>query len=561
MVAQRQARPIGQQHHIVIERPAVLPAAARGPMVDPAALGDGSAQPLDRPAEVREPRSGLGKRANNVSASRPEEGHKDSLRARSRRLDEQEQAHKGGRGGRATTEKDQPQHVRERVARLRRWQMQDKAAELAGWRLDRQNKRRPDRVADCLRKLSDIASGVEVRYCPRDETGGSAHYRGLQTCGSVWHCPICAAKISEKRRGQLSLAVERHVSGWTVNGEGRLPGSVWMTTYTASHKREDVLLELLTAFLSARRKMRQGRRGQGLRAAFSVVGTVSVLEVTWSPVAGWHVHIHELVFSSDANMDPVAYDRAARAAWKDAAAVFGLTMNKHGFRIDRTFGAVADYIAKFGHAPESAHCWGVESELSKAHIKQARGAEGMTPFALLAAATDGLRWAEPLWQEYAVAFRGRKQLNYSSKLKERLGISDESDQELVDQADDQAEPVTLVELSPASWDVIVEGRARGGLLELARSGRVGELLAGLAEWDLDVEPQDMTGWRVHSPVGDGELDRIMASKDAKGGYSALVWLDEPDDAGQRWYSCWLWDLIVLGDGERERAALLDEVGA
>src|SRR5271165_4814039 len=55
----------------------------------------------------------------------------------------------GGAAARAargiTIEKDQPLHVRQRVGRLRRFQMQDHAARLAGTRLDRKNKMRQDR--------------------------------------------------------------------------------------------------------------------------------------------------------------------------------------------------------------------------------------------------------------------------------------------------------------------------------------------------------------------------------------------------------------------------------
>lgn len=499
----------------------------------------------------------LGKRARIVSTSRDDQGHENRRRASSRRMDAQEQACKitpkmQGRAReirkRFTLEKDQPQHVRERVARLRRFQMQDKAAELAGYRVDRQNRQRRDRVADCLRRLSDVASGVECRYNPASHSG---YFRGLQTCGSVWHCPVCAAKISEKRRRQLSRLVKAHLEAG---------GSVWMTTYTVSHKKSTDLAALVENILAARRKMRQGRRGMGLRTCFQVVGTVSVLEVTWSPRHGWHPHIHELVFSSDPNMNPDAYDQAARVAWKDAAAAFGLSMNTHGFQIDKTFGAVADYIAKFGHEPAADLPWGVESEMVKGHMKQARDKDGMTPFGLLAAATDGLEWAVPLWQEYCAVFKGRKQLNYSAGLKQLYGISDETDEELAAEGDEQegAGPVTLVDLTPAQWDQVVDARARGGLYELMRTGRPGLLVAGLAEIGVEASPPDMVGWHVHAPDGDGEVDLVLSDSYAPGGWRAWVVLDGPGRKLDRMRACALWDLVVLSDGQRERSALLGD---
>lgn len=501
------------------------------------------------PAEVR---ASLGKRANTVSAHRGDIGHKDRRGAGRKHRDTPDYlAETKARRGAVklvTTEKDQPRHVRERVARALRWMMQDKAAELAGWRLDRQNRRRKDRVSDCLRKVSDVASGVECRYNPATKSG---HYRGLQTCGSVWHCPICAAKISNHRRRQLARLVTAHLA---------TGGSVWMTTYTVSHKKYTSLEQLLDDFLAARRKMRQGRRGMGLRSCFGVVGTVSVLEVTWSPRHGWHPHVHELVFSDQADMNPDAYDQAARAAWKDAAAAFGLRMNAHGFKIDRTYGAVQDYIAKFGHEPEQKLPWGVESEMVKGHIKQARGEDGATPFALLRAATDGLAWAEPLWQEYCQQFKGKKQLNFSPGLKKLYGIDDDEDQEIAEgEAGEAGDPVTLVEISPAQWDQVVEARTRGGLYELMQQGRPGVLIAGLAEIGVQVEPVDMTGWKVSGPDGPGEVDRVWADVSAPGGWQIRVYLD--DRGGDRWRVYALWDVEVLGDGAQERAALLAEVDA
>lgn len=507
------------------------------------------------PAEVAQ---ALGKRANIVSGGvtgQCQEPGRGAMRTRRDAPDylAESKARRSPAGKIIHREKDQPRHVQERAARARRWHMQDTAASLAGWRLDRKNKRRLDRVADCLRKISDVAHDVGVGYVP---ASGSAHYQGLQTCGSVWHCPICAAKISEARRKQLARLVTAH----TAAG-----GSVFMTTYTVRHKKTTDLEQLVGAMLAARRKMRMGRRGQALRESFGVVGTVSVLEVTWSPRHGWHPHVHELVFSSNPDMSPDDYERAARPAWKDAAAAVGLEMNAHGFQIDRTFGAVQDYIAKFGHEPEQKLPWGVESEMSKGHVKQARSKDGMSPFALLAAASDGLTWAAPLWQEYCQVFKGKKQLNYSKGLKALYGIEEETDEDLAsgDESEASGAAVTLVELSPGQWDQVLEAHARGGLLELARTGRPGVVIAGLAEIGVEVEPVDMVGWRALCPDGPGEIGLIRPDRGAPGGW--VCWL-RPDVFGVerdapygRVYP--LWSVEILGDGSRERAALLAEVEA
>jgi hypothetical protein len=222
----------------------------------------------------------------------------------------------------------------------------DTAARLARWRLQREAQTLlPDeRVAFCLRRLQ--ASTVDVLYAPQQQ---AAHYGGLMVCGSVWMCPLCAAKISERRR----LELEQAIACCIANG-----GAVYLATYTIAHKRYDTLEELLEAFLAARKRARQGRAAQRLRETFGIIGTVSVREVTWSEQNGWHPHCHELVFFSG-EVDADAYAQAVSAQWQRSAEHEGLNMNEHGFQLARTYGAVADYVAKFGREPLRAP-WGAQ---------------------------------------------------------------------------------------------------------------------------------------------------------------------------------------------------------
>lgn len=67
------------------------------------------------------------------------------------------------------------------------------------------------RVAGCGRKR--IAPEVEVvRSTVEREGGGTYHhayFRGLQRCGSVWECPVCALQIRAERASELRFAVEQ----------------------------------------------------------------------------------------------------------------------------------------------------------------------------------------------------------------------------------------------------------------------------------------------------------------------------------------------------------------
>ena len=88
------------------------------------------------------------------------------------------------------------------------------------------------RTAKCLR-IRAYDSDVQVW---KSKAHGTASYKGLQTCSSVWACPVCSAKIAERRRVELIDSMEMH------KAQG---GTVSLLTLTTPHQRGDVLVELL----------------------------------------------------------------------------------------------------------------------------------------------------------------------------------------------------------------------------------------------------------------------------------------------------------------------------
>lgn len=333
---------------------------------------------------------------------------------------------------------------------------QESDRRLGRWRVQREaQKLLPDeRVAFCMRRMK--ATSVDVLYA---STRQSAHYGGLMVCGSIWVCPLCAAKISERRRAELEQGIEN----WVAKG-----GAVYLATYTISHKRYDDLPSLLKSFLAARKRARQGRSAQTTRKRFGIVGTVSVREVTWSKENGWHPHCHELVFcTSEIALEE--YDKVAREQWRRSVEHEGLTINEHGFKLNRTYGGVADYVAKFGREPMKAP-WSAATELTKGHLKHGHGEEHLTPFAMLELIAQGRNELKPVFREYARWFKGKHQLVWSSGLRALLldDIEEKPDIELAQEPEE--EEVLLGQLSQDQWEVVLANDARGKLLEIARIG-------------------------------------------------------------------------------------------
>lgn len=358
---------------------------------------------------------------------------------------------------------------RRREAGRRRFALQEVAGRLVGH----------ERVYRCCRYLANGNKFVEVVHSP---STGTAHYRCLETCGSVWLCPVCAAKIAEGRRKELADAVAATQAGG---------GAVVHVTYTVKHGRHDDLALLVDSFTQAYRKLTSYRGYKELRKEYEIFGSVRALEVTHSDENSWHPHYHVLLFLSHpiTEAQRLELDMSLRNLWVVAAKKCGLSMNHHGLKVSTTKGAIGDYIAKYGRDPKGERVpWGPESELTRAHLKSARLSGSNTPWDLLRAHEDGDGRAAHLFREYAAVFKGRQQLVWSPHLRALLGLEDEAkDSALADAVPDDSAHLTWIDY--ADWMLVIRYRLRGELLAVASDGdadAVGAFLTGLrAMWLAD----------------------------------------------------------------------------
>ena len=299
------------------------------------------------------------------------------------------------------------------------------------------------RTAKCLR-WRQKGKTVEVWKSNQYQR---AHYKGLQTCASVWACPVCAAKISERRRSELEALIAAHVAAG---------GYVLLVTRTFPHQRSDVLSDLLDQLAKAEASYKAHRDYKTFAKAFGLVGTARAVEVTYGD-NGPHPHIHELLFLTV----PVVLDDLEEdlfRIWQGSAvrAGFPSPCRAYGLQIQNGNNA-AKYASK----------WGLESELTQWHRKRGKK-DSQTPFDLLRQvfATQDKR-AAALFREYAEAFHGRHQLQFSRGLKKLYAIAEVSDLELANRQDDDA--VLLGSFTPDQWRLVCQTGHRGSLLEVASS--------------------------------------------------------------------------------------------
>jgi hypothetical protein len=279
----------------------------------------------------------------------------------------------------------------------------------------------------------------------------SASYGDLMRCGNVWCCPVCAAKVSEKRRGELEIALGNHRAAG---------GVVLLVSFTVAHGIGDDLPLLLQRFTAAERSMKRSGGYVRLKGRVGLVGTVRALEVTYGRANGFHPHAHALYFVS-ADADVTAFTAELFRLWRHAAEGQGLTMNDHGLDVRATVGAVGSYVAK----------WGAAAELTNASAKRGRVGQ-LTPWELLAHfAATGETWARDRFRDYAGAFKGRHQLSYSHGLKAALGldtVAEKTDAELATEIEHGA--VWVGELLPEAWALIVRHEARAAVLNAVVAG-------------------------------------------------------------------------------------------
>lgn len=295
-----------------------------------------------------------------------------------------------------------------------------------------------------------------------------AHYKGLAVCGSVWTCPVCAAKISNLRAQEIQRACDAHHEAG---------GSLIMATFTFSHSRNDDLGALIgdskraKGLRAALRRFRQSRTWREFKEDTGIIGMVRNLEVTYGDANGWHPHVHELWFLPYHLSDRARARIKAKlfAAWKKACVESGLSAPNQKRGID-LLGVVspAEYLAKMGRE----QLWGVDAEMTKSHIKRGRF-QSMSPFDLLrCVASGGARAAEARtrFAEYAHAFHGSRQCFWSAGLKAHFGVDEVSDEEAAKLEAEKSYRVAII--SKSCWKALLRLRyeARGLVLRLAETG-------------------------------------------------------------------------------------------
>lgn len=268
-----------------------------------------------------------------------------------------------------------------------------------------------------------------VEYHLNDE--GVGRTAGVLSCDSAWLCAVCARKRAVERAERVADVFDALDAGVIVDKAtgARERGSLPMVTLTIRHGRSMKLGVMRAAVLDAWRKTRQGAPWARAQERYGVLGVLTAPEVTWSPMHGWHFHIHCGIPCLSDRDDAVElgawlidrYVRYLRAAGFDAL------REVQDVTVPDQIGDALNYMAK-GVATSRNAVW--EMAGGTATKTATRKDQSLTPFDILEASFGDRRMQE-LWREYADVMPGTRSCVITAKMADRLGI---------DAADDEDQP-------------------------------------------------------------------------------------------------------------------------
>ena len=303
------------------------------------------------------------------------------------------------------------------------------------------------RVEKCGRVR--IAADVQVKVY-----AGRAHYAGLLSCGSVWNCPVCAAKVATRRTSEVHTVLSQHLEAG---------GGAEFLTLTMPHDMGDALATTRRIAADGWKRVQQGRGWMAMKDAVGITGTIRTLEVTHGR-SGWHPHVHALVLT-----DRPATDGERAQLLDHAFSAWGASVVKAGQRAPlvehttispvRSASDVSAYVTKIGAA----------LEVTQGAAKTGRRAGQRAPFAVLA---DFLAHGDAddlaVWREWETGMKGAKQLTWSRGLKALFRVDDVTDEAL---ATEDVGGTLVASINANEWKVVC--RALSGpcaVLEAAEQG-------------------------------------------------------------------------------------------
>ena len=278
----------------------------------------------------------------------------------------------------------------------------------------------------------------------RSSKGQGVSWSGIETCGSVWACPICASKVRAARGDEVRFYIEHHLDRG---------GYVTLVTLTTSHSWAENLIDVYDDVQKAWAKTTSGRPWKRLVDQYGILGPIVAVEVTCG-CNGWHPHLHVLLF----HWKPMGRPGSDMDLAGDLRERWTYMVDKH---TDRTaLGRVGcDVIPISGEAGIARYLNKVHYELTRGDLKRGRwGSRSAWQIGMDAAETGDASDIRA-WKEYVEATKGRRMLRVSRELVAWYGKPPTADQTDEDLAAIEQDGPAVVHFTGGLYDRINASRS------------------------------------------------------------------------------------------------------
>ena len=250
---------------------------------------------------------------------------------------------------------------------------------------------------------------------------------GLETCSSVWSCPVCSAKISTYRKAELSQIINH----WDKE--------MLFITFTIRHNSSQSLKEIWEAMTKAWTIFTSGKGYLLLKEGYGIKHYIKSTEITYSEKNGWHLHLHTVFFMETKIKNKVQFKKKIFTRWNNALSKsnFDCTLI-NGVDVVDVYknSGLGSYMAKLSDD--------IAYEINGSSNKIGKG-KSMTMLTVLNKLVDIKKENKEyyrddeynklikVWHEYEIVSKGKRQITFSKGLKKLANIQDDySDEEIME---------------------------------------------------------------------------------------------------------------------------------
>lgn len=299
-----------------------------------------------------------------------------------------------------------------------------------------------------------------------------ASYGGLQTCGSIWACPVCASRVAHEKAELVLKSLE-----WAKQ-ENLLPA---MIAITASHNKKMRLQAFKDDFKASWEMFSSHWRWKKFKKKYGIKHHIANREITRG-VNGWHYHMHLLLFldfDATKSSDETSLQSDLETLWLECLDAHGLQGKKGvALNVSAHKNVGETYLTKIG-ITISEKDGKLEYEMTSTENK------GKSVWDILRWSYDGDEEAGELYIEFVEAMSDTNFMTFSHGLMKLIEDIELPKPEIIE------ENVSMewAEISPYWWLVVRRAGAMGQLLALASVTRDIDHLRGFV-WSLMDELKD-----------------------------------------------------------------------